>query len=249
MNRVKHQVLHGLGRVTSRFRGDVSFVKRRNLRWALSKNNLIDRHLLNGYYFEPDRLQRCIEYINSYGIQTFLDVGANFGLYAIHLARNAPLKHIHAFEPVRQNFNQLCANIFINRLDRVITSYNIGLSNEDSTRTIYVDTSHTGLSKFHDWSPPVTKKTMGREYYGEVITVRRLDSILDWTGRPTLAKIDVEGHEAEVIEGMASLLSRNKHVLQIEIQPENEKAIRERLSSMNYIEIGQLGADRYFSNF
>jgi len=249
MDHIKHQVLHGIARVTNRLRGDISVVKRHDLLWALSKKNFIDRALINGYYYELDRLQRCADYIKKYNIDTFVDIGANFGLYAVHLTQKACLSHTHAFEPVRQNFNQLCANIFLNRLDKTVIPYNIGLSNEDATKTIYIDSLSTGTSKFRDWSPPTTKKTKNREYYSEVIAVRRLDDILECRGKQVLAKIDVEGHEAEVLQGMISLLSMNKFVLQIEIQPENEKAVRDLMRVAGYGHMGNLGWDWYFSNF
>jgi FkbM family methyltransferase len=248
MNRIKHKVLHGVARVTNRLRRDISIVNRRGLVWALSKKNFVDRALLNGYYYETDRLERCSNYVMRYNIEYFLDICANFGLYTVHLIKNTALREAYAFEPVRQNFNQLCTNIFLNRLDRIVTPYNIGLSNEDTTKTIYIDSLSTGISKFADWSPPATKKTKHREYYSEAVPIRRLDGILDWKNKYVLAKIDVEGHEVEVLQGMASLLSRNKFVLQIEIQPGNEQAVRVLMLETGYSQVDNLGWDWYFSN-
>ena len=148
MKKAQHQILHGIARFTNRLRGDISFVTRRDITWALSKKNFVDRCLINGYYYEPDRLDKCASFIKSYRIEAFLDIGANFGLYSLHLARHAKIQEIHAFEPVRQNFNQLCANIFLNRFDRVIRPYHLGLSNEEGKKAIYVDSLCTGVSKF-----------------------------------------------------------------------------------------------------
>jgi FkbM family methyltransferase len=249
MNGLTHQILHGVARVANRVRGDISVVRRCNITWAVSKNNFVDRHIINGYYYEPDRLRRCIYYIKSYNINTLVDIGANIGLYSIHLAQHAKLEEIHAFEPVTQNFNQLCANIFLNNLNRRIIAHKFGISNEDGLRTIYVDSLSTGISKFQDWNPPLTKKTKDRDYYSEAIETKKLDSVLRWQGRRLLAKIDVEGHELEVLRGMTSLLAHNKLVLQIEIVPENEASVKRLLRDHAYFEMGQLGGDYYFSNF
>ncbi len=249
MNRVKHKILHGIARIANRFRGGVSVVRRQGTIWALSKDNFVDRHLINRYYFEPDRLAKCIAYIKKYNIDIFLDIGANFGLYSLHLARHSNLSEIHAFEPVKQNFNQLCANIFLNRRDRVITPYHLALSDQESVKTIFVDSIHTGISKFHEWTPEQSKKIKDRDYYSESVQAKRLDQVLSLEGRRLLIKIDVEGHELEVLRGMTSTLAHNRAVLQIEIKAGNERSAEALMQEYFYDKIDSIDEDFYFSNF
>jgi FkbM family methyltransferase len=248
MDHVRHQILHGIGRVANKFRGDVSVVKRRKITWALSKTNFVDRNLINGYYYEPYQIKQCEAFVDQFNLEAFLDIGANFGLYSLHLARHTQLKEILAFEPVSQNYNQLCANIFLNRFDKVIKPYKLALSNEDCTRTIYVDSLSTGVSKFQDWAPIAGKKTKHREYYGEAVEVKPLDKIIDWQGRRLLAKIDVEGNELRTLEGMTRILTNNRAVLQIEVQHVNAASVGTFLRKLSYNEIGKKDCDWYFSN-
>ncbi len=248
MDRVRHQILHGIGRVANRFRGDISVLKRQNITWVLSKKNFVDRNLINGYYYEPYHLKKCETFIKQLNLECFLDVGANFGLYSLHLARHTHLKEILAFEPVSQNYNQLCANIFLNRFDKIIKAQKLALSNEDCVKTIYVDSLSTGVSKFQDWNPVAGKKTTHREYYGEAVEVKMLDDVIDWRGKRLLAKIDVEGNELRTLQGMSRILTNNRAVLQIEVQPSNERSVQTFLHKLSYNEIGKRDCDWYFSN-
>lgn len=59
-----------------------------------------------------------------------VDVGANIGGFTVPTAKLISNKKgiVHAFEPQRIVFQQLCANVFLNQLDNVHV-YNVALGN------------------------------------------------------------------------------------------------------------------------
>jgi len=63
-------------------------------------------------------------------------------------------------------------------------------------------------------------------------------------------KVDVEGHELQVIRGATNLLESNATILQIEIldRSESSAGVRSLLNALGYTQILSAGPDKYFSN-
>ena len=59
-------------------------------------------------------------------------------------------------------------------------------------------------------------------------------------------KIDVEGHEINVLNGLNLLFKNNKIFLQIEIFSSNYKKVSKKLLSVGFEKINQINADHYF---
>jgi FkbM family methyltransferase len=140
-----------------------------------------------------------------------LDIGANLGTFCIPLAKKVPKHKYHAFEPQRIISYQLCANIVINSLDNVYT-YELALSNEDASVDLVMPdyTSETNIGAFS-----IDKEVRENEYEcSTVSTTDRIDLIpLDsfTFNNIRLIKIDVEGHELEVIKGGIETIKRNNY--------------------------------------
>lgn len=142
----------------------------------------------------------------------FVDVGGNKGLYSEALCNRFSPNQIHIFEPASTNIEILkakfykCDNIFIN---------GCGLSNVNTDSVLYSDESGSGLGS-------LTKRNL--EHFGidfslkENIKLQRFDDY--WkinisSNFIDLFKIDVEGHELKVLEGIGSKISNIK-VIQFE---------------------------------
>ncbi len=131
-----------------------------------------------------------------------LDIGANIGIMTVHLARRVVDGHVHAFEPVPENFAALGRIVAHYKLSNV-TLHHLALGEEDGELTMVMPVESSvrmqGLSRV------VTGGT-GDPTSGEKYTVpqRRLDDLeslaeVDVAG----IKIDVEDFEQYVFRGAA----------------------------------------------
>ena len=133
------------------------------------------------------------------------DVGANWGYYGVLLATNPAFSGtVHAFEAAPGTYRDLEATIDAAGLSDRVTCHRMGLSSEDGELPL-VEGRHSALARI--------ERTAGR-HKATMVAVRRLDS-LDLPP-PDFIKIDVEGHELDVLRGGARLLERVRPVVILE---------------------------------
>ena len=100
-----------------------------NLKIDLDIRESLERKIYFEKRYEEERLSYLIDKIHDYKIDTFIDVGANIGIYSLRIAKNVPsIKKIISFEPLIETFNKLQKNIYQNNLENKIDIYNYGLS-------------------------------------------------------------------------------------------------------------------------
>jgi len=75
------------------------------------------------------------------------DVGANVGLFAVHLARTIPSAQIHAFEPVPELFEALRRNLAEHA--PAARAHNLGLADRERSATFEVDRFMTIAATMH----------------------------------------------------------------------------------------------------
>ena len=76
----------------------------------------------------------------------FLDIGANVGTTSIYMQKRLNNNQIYAFEPVRENYNLLKANCFLNNSDSIIAE-NIGISDSEFTAVMKTDPNNMASSR------------------------------------------------------------------------------------------------------
>ena len=74
------------------------------------------------------------------------------------------------------------------------------------------------------------------------------DDLFKFQNKVIFFKIDVEGHELQVLEGLFNLFENNKIILQIEILPKNEILVKKKLFEFKFIELTKIDFDFYFIN-
>lgn len=152
-----------------------------------------------------------IAFVNEYLKEgmTFVDVGANFGLYTVIAAsRVGQSGHVFSFEPSKM------ALAYLHRNTGGLTNVEVvpyGVGARPGSHLLYVPPENLGCSSF-------TRK-LGRP---EPVGTLDLDSFFLESRAPRkidLVKIDVEGFELEVLAGMDKLL-RQKPVVLLEFIPD-----------------------------
>ena len=142
------------------------------------------------------------------GDRAALDVGANKGAYTWELLRIAP--SVHAFEP-----NPALLPWLSRLRDPRLTIHALALGARDGEAVLKVPLGRTGRPSKQGATLAATERTL-RGALEVAAQVRRLDS-LD-LGDVGFIKIDVEGFEAEVIEGAHETIARCRPVMLIEIE-------------------------------
>ena len=142
---------------------------------------------------------------------TFFDVGANVGMYSIFAAIISKA-NVYSFEPESNNFQTLMANIVLNNLIEKINCYPIGLSNETSLTTLYLNSFKAG-GAHHIVGESLDHNLQQREsILKQGIFSTTIDSLIsEWKlPAPNYLKIDVDGIEYKIIEKSKNLL-QNKN--------------------------------------
>jgi FkbM family methyltransferase len=132
-----------------------------------------------------------------------LDIGANIGNHARFFSRHFP--KVYAFEPHPRIFGLLSANAY----GQGIVALNYGLSDQAGRFAVDENQENLGASRIAKG-----KSGAGPEYH-----VQRLDDVVGAvvTGDIGFVKIDVEGHEAEVIRGAAATLRKHRPIVTFEV--------------------------------
>ncbi|MBI1257811.1 MAG: FkbM family methyltransferase [Chloroflexi bacterium] len=131
---------------------------------------------------------------------TVFDVGGNVGQISLLAAKRAPQGSVHVFEPAKDNYQRLLANIEINHFKNVTPNKN-AVSNRKFDLTIYAPrTYNTGaISAYPDAAWETDAETVQAICLDDYVTERQLT-------RVNVMKIDVEGAEMDVLEGSQQLL-------------------------------------------
>ncbi len=137
-----------------------------------------------------------------------VDVGANRGLYTRQLARLS--RQVLAFEPAPEMATLLRRTSAAN-----VSVHEIALSDRDGAAELFTPTSDDGLvhglaSLEHQHQSP------GQRIVSSQVPTARLDTIVDQD--VAFVKIDVEGHEMNVLHGAIGLIDRCQPVFLVEAE-------------------------------
>jgi FkbM family methyltransferase len=136
-----------------------------------------------------------------------IDVGANIGSYALELSRLVgPLGRVIAIEPVPATFHFLSRHVVLGGCANV-TLLNLAASDHCRETGITLPSFESGLM-----NPYQARLSETGEF--RILTIQ-IDG-LELEGPIRLVKIDVEGHEMNVLRGMRCLLERHRPVVVLE---------------------------------
>ena len=217
------------------FGSGFSVEKSYGCKWLIDWSNSVDKKM-TFKLFEDEQIAYFIKNYKKYNPKYFLDIGAHGGLYSIILKKNFPKLNVLSFEPDRQNRFQLYGNLFLNKFEREIEVYDFGLSSENNEVSF-------GIRKEGNRGGKTIKET------GDLkINVKPLDEVFLEKSKICFVKIDVEGHEMDVVMGSKNFLKNNHCLLQVEIL--NEKSFKKfdfLMNGLGYSLINKID-DYYYSN-
>lgn len=163
---------------------------------------------MNGVY-EVNTTQYIKDFVKEGDV--VLDIGSNFGYFTLLLAKQVgPTGVVHSFEAHPELFKILKKNVELNGYNN-IKLYNVAVSNFVGRGRFYLNSIWAGTSSIFP-----------HRHIKEAVIVKfiSIDS-LDLE-RTSFAKIDVEGAEALVLDGMRNTISKNADMsLIIEFLPTN----------------------------
>jgi FkbM family methyltransferase len=200
-------------------RGTTATVQRGGLRWQLDLQEGIDFSIYLLGAFEPSTV-RAYSRVVSPGA-TILDIGANVGAHTLFLARLCGAAgRVVAFEPTQYAFNKLRRNIELNPDIALRVS---------CQQVMLVATASSAIEQaiYSSWPlQDAADEELHAEHKGRLMvtagaTAETLDGALARLGvhQVDFVKLDVDGHEAEVLEGGRETFSRDRPAILMELAP------------------------------
>jgi FkbM family methyltransferase len=173
----------------------------------------------------------------------FFDVGANVGLYSWEVRKVSPHRKILAFEPDPENIILLEKTLNGANFHNV-EIYKCALSNQLAEISFYQDTLTSATGCVAGKDKPWIEQYLNSSANEIQVRTETLDSVVRHDSTPSLIKIDVEGHEIEVLQGGRNTLSEAKPLLIIESFPPKQSTVLSLLNKHGYHSID---ADRHVS--
>jgi FkbM family methyltransferase len=167
------------------------------------------------------------------GQNIFIDIGAHFGMYSL-LARNLGYKTV-LFEPEKTCF------AFLERNPSLGEAYQIALSNRDGDSDFFINRSLGGSSLV----PTGNDLKVGGHVAKYRVRVRHganiINEVVEDVSKIRLIKIDVEGEEENVVNGLADLLEITNPVIWCEVRgptsdrnPNSCFRVKEKFKNLGY---------------
>jgi FkbM family methyltransferase len=170
--------------------------------------------------------------------RTCLDLGGHVGITSIRFAKH--FEHVHAFEPVNGKYFKQNTKQFNN-----ITLYEHAVSDHEGTVDMFINTNnscaviHEGIIDYLYSKNFVVEPT---SFPCKAIDDYNFENV-------DFIKIDVEGYNIPVINGMKKLLENNNPIMHIEIAA--DKSYNQRfyklMKELGYKEYAQVGKiDKFY---
>ena len=221
-------------------KSDDVIIKRGGILWDIDLHEGIDFSIFLLGGFEPRTLKLYKKLLGGRDGEIVIDIGANIGAHTLPLAQLVvPLGgKVYAFEPTDYAYGKLLRNLALNPL----------ISGDGVVAVQAMLVAEDGVSVDHEiyssW-PLVNGRTLHADHQGELKTTKgaqavSFDSFVRMQGiqRIDFIKLDVDGHEPDVLRGAELSLRRFHPTILMEWSPNlfTDDAMNSALSRL--LEIG-----------
>jgi FkbM family methyltransferase len=148
--------------------------------------------------YDYNEMNFLLRYLRSN--DSFLDIGANVGIYTLLAASKIKSGSVYSFEVLPKNYNRLIQNLQLNQFQQV-KPYAIAVSDFTGTTALNIAEG--------DSMPFITNNATDNTI---TVTTDTLDNLLQYesVANLTLAKMDIEGAEILALKGAVSLLKKQR---------------------------------------
>lgn len=176
------------------------------------------------YDYEDSTLCMFRKVAEKLRVNFFLDIGANIGCYSVFMNSLPCLEKIYCFEPAPVAYQEMLRNIQFQDRREIFVPYDVAVSNTEGTCTFLVESDMSGRNR-------IDPKAKGQDTIQ--LACSPVDALLHCCSEAVAIKIDVEGHEIAVIEGMRQLLKHNSCFVQVEcLEPQGAERIQKIMKAL-----------------
>jgi len=174
-------------------------------KYILEENECITDYIIKYGSWELELIELAMQDIKPNSV--FLDIGANIGTWTVMIGRIMRDKvKIHAFEPQKNIYYQLCGNVFINNLSNNVNIHNTALGSElFDNMPMYKCENNNGASRLVN----SINSQIFKLDDNESVTINTLDSYN--FNNISVIKMDVEGYEKNVLLGAKQTIINNNY--------------------------------------
>jgi FkbM family methyltransferase len=199
------------------------------------KHDSIQAHHSAGHLYEEEELELIAQHIKP-GAR-ILDIGANIGNHTVWFEKCAQASRVVPIEPQPRIVKHLKLNCFLNNLSKVDFAYlGVALGSADASGTIAIEQAFNPAGAVIVLDPSGT------------IPVRHGDALFSGQ-RFDFVKIDTEGAELNVIEGLRNMILRARPTMFVEVASENYAGFVELMNDLKYDTVAEYRRYEMSSNF
>ena len=174
-----------------------------------------------------------------------IDIGVYRGVYSFLMSKFS--QTVHAFEPNPVIYKDLEKNLL--KIIKNIKIYNYALSDKNENVELKVPIRNPNFNEknyeeyFEMGKATIHESNTVKNYKSYNIETKKLDDF-KFSKKISFIKIDVEGHETEVIKGSINTINIHKPTLLVEIEEKHtKKNVKETLNFIN-----SLGYESFYYN-
>jgi len=168
------------------------------------------------------------------------DIGANIGYHTVGLAQTS--KHVYAFEPNLKNYKLLKLNTVHNKN---VTAFNLAIGREICITEIS-DFDLNTMGNYGECMITEEGQTCEMTTIDHLVKTKQIEP-------PNVVKIDVEGHEWNVVQGMTNTIKDNLPIIFYEhMHGDDLPKVHELLEQLGYeifwFPVGNYNPNNYYKN-